>query len=247
MVQRLGENKGMPDVPKLDLTGALAEFWLQINYAAYHMAYVRVYSQSAALQTNVDQLRGQNQEFRDLGQIDIIICRTHLAAFFWHLEHVFEIFHSAITRGKKEHPELRYFYGYEKFLDQIEEDLVRQEIKDYRNMSHENPGIIGCRWSEEQKFSHHFLPTIRGHRPKEDVEMNALLVQYFEFAANVWLDFVPEPFKTAFPRDFKFPVTVPYSFVGELPEGLETARQLEVSVESYQRRSPTVAIKDIER
>jgi len=61
MSERLGDKREMPDVPKLDLTGALAEIWFQINYAAYHMAYVRVYSQSAALRTQVDQVRAQSK------------------------------------------------------------------------------------------------------------------------------------------------------------------------------------------
>ena len=51
MKQRLGEKREMPDVPKQDFVDALAEIWFQINFAAYHMAYVRVYSQSEALRT----------------------------------------------------------------------------------------------------------------------------------------------------------------------------------------------------
>ena len=51
MNHRLGDKREMPDVPKLDFVGALAEIWFQINYAAYHLAYVRVYSQSDALRT----------------------------------------------------------------------------------------------------------------------------------------------------------------------------------------------------
>ena len=100
MTERLGDKREMPNVPKLDLTGALAEIWFQINYAAYHMAYVRVYSQSAALRTQVDQVRAQVQATRDDAQIDVVICRTHLAAFFWYLEHVFEALRTAITRGQ---------------------------------------------------------------------------------------------------------------------------------------------------
>jgi hypothetical protein len=101
MSQRLGDKREMPDVPKMDFVDALAEIWFQINFAAYHMAYVRVYSQSEALRTKTAVLRGQEQLVRDQVQVDIIICRTHLAAFFWHLEHVFEALRSAITRGQR--------------------------------------------------------------------------------------------------------------------------------------------------
>ena len=51
MSQRLGDKREMPDVPKFDFVDALSEIWVQISFAAYHMAYVRVYSQSDALRT----------------------------------------------------------------------------------------------------------------------------------------------------------------------------------------------------
>jgi hypothetical protein len=117
----------------------LAEIWFQINYAAYHLAYVRVYSQSDGLRTKTDVLRDQEQPVRNHVQVDIVICRTHLASFFWHLEHVFEALRTAITRGKKEHPEEKYFWAYEKRLDELEQLTIRQEIKDYRNMGTRTP------------------------------------------------------------------------------------------------------------
>lgn len=237
MSQRLGDKREMPDVPKLDFVGALAEIWFQINYAAYHLAYVRVYSQSDALRTSLDVIREQEQPTRDLAQVDVVICRTHLAAFFWHAEHVFEALRTAITRGQKELPEEKFFWAYEKRLDKIEQFAIRQEIRDYRNMGHQNPAIIGSKWDGEGRFLHHFLPTISGHEPKEDVEMNTRLQQYFEFAANVWLEFAPGDFKEKFPRDFRFPVTVPYMFSGELPQELNGTPQLEVQIESYDRES----------
>jgi hypothetical protein len=243
MSQRLvGDKREMPDVPKLTFVGALAEIWFQINYAAYHLAYVRVYSQSDALRTRTDVLRDQEQPVRDHVQVDIVICRTHLASFFWHLEHVFEALRTAITRGKKEHPEEKYFWAYEKRLDELERLPIRQEIKDYRNMGHQNPAIIGTKWDGEGRFLHHFLPTISGHQPQEDVEMNTRLQQYFEFATNVWIEFAPGDYKEKFPRDFRFPVTVPYLFAGELPEELKGVLQLEVCVQSYNREQPDAEV-----
>ena len=82
MSQRFGDKREMPDVPKFDFVDALAEIWFQINFAAYHMAYVRVYSQSDALRTQTQVLRAQEQDVRNDVQIDIVICRSHLAAFF---------------------------------------------------------------------------------------------------------------------------------------------------------------------
>ncbi len=223
----------------MDFIDALAEIWMQINNAAYHMAYVRVYSQSAALQTKPDEIRKQEQPVRDHAQIDTVICRTHLAAFFWHLEHVFEALQTAIKRGQKEHADLKYFWAYEKRLDAIEELAIRLEIRDYRNMAHEIPAIIGCRWdAQDHHFVHHFLPTLSGYENKEHIDLNTRLQQFFEFAANVWLEFAPGDFKEKFPRDFRFPVTVPYMFLGELPKELSGVPQLEVSVESYSKEKP---------
>jgi hypothetical protein len=111
MVQRLGDKRDVPEVPKLDFPGALAEIWFQISYAAYHLAYVRVYSQSAALRTKPEVLRDRERTTRDRAQVDVVICRAHLAAFFWHLEHLFEALRAAITRGQKEYPEAKYFWS----------------------------------------------------------------------------------------------------------------------------------------
>ena len=76
MSQRLGDKREMPDVPKFDFIDALAEIWFQISFAAYHMAYVRVYSQSDALRTRTQVLRAQEQDLRDYVQTDIVICRV---------------------------------------------------------------------------------------------------------------------------------------------------------------------------
>ena len=67
--------------------------------------------------------------------------------------------------------------------------------------------------------------------------MNTRLQQYFEFAVNVWLEFAPGELKDKFPRDFRFPITVPYMYLGQLPKELRTAHQLEVVVQSYKREN----------
>ena len=67
----------MPDVPEMDFVGALCEIWFGLNCAAYHLAYTRVYLQTAALQTDVDQLRRREQHIRDKTQVDVVICRAH--------------------------------------------------------------------------------------------------------------------------------------------------------------------------
>lgn len=168
-------------------------------------------------------------------QSDLIICRAHLAAFFWQLNHVFEALRAATTRGQKEHADLKFFWAYEKSLDEIEALEIRKEIRDYRNKSHEHPAIIGCSWQSKGKFSHHFLPTIAGRETKESIELTDQLQKYFEFVANVWLSFVPEKLKAQFPRDFRFTITVPHSYIGELPAELKDAPQLQVWIESFER------------
>lgn len=225
----------MPDVPDVDFVGSLAEIWLGINNAAYHLAYVRVYLQTVALRTRPSELRKLEQSIRDQTQVDLVICRAHLAAFFWQLAHVFEALQTAITRGQKEHGEKKYFWQWGEEFKKIDENPIRREISDYRNKAHQLPAIIGCSWDADGKFVHHFLPTIEGHTPKESTDMNALLQIYFEYVANVWLSFAPGDFKDKFPRNFTFPVTVPYSFLGELPPELKSVPQLAVVVEAYNK------------
>ena len=227
----------MPDVPDPDFVGALCEIWFPINYAAYHFAYVRVYLETAALQTHVEKLREEDQAFRDMAQIDVIVCRAHLAAFFWQIDHVFEALGIAINKGQKEHPHQKYFWSFGKVLEQIHEEPIYKEINAYRNKSHEFPGVIGSKWEDKGKgpvFVHHFLPTIAGHDPKENIDINDQLQKYFEFAANAWLSFAPGDYKQKFPRDFRFTVTVPHTFIGKLPtEFQDQVKQLEVHVVAH--------------
>ena len=209
---------------------AFAEIWFQINYAAYHMAYVRVYSQSEALRTKADELRKQEQSARDYGQVDIVICRAHLAAFFWQLEHVFDALRTAIKHGKEEHPKEKYFWNYEKRLDEIEAFPIRQEIKDYRNMGHQLPAVIGTSWDDKGNFLYHFLPTIDGHEAKESTDLNTLLSHYLRFVADVCLEFAPGEYKEKLPKEFKFPVTIPNYFAGELLKELKGLPRLEIEI-----------------
>ena len=205
----------MPDVPDVDFIGALCELWFGLSCAAYHLSYVRAYSQSSALQTEVEQLRKAEQAVRDLTQVDVIICRAHLAAFFWQLEHVFESLRIAITRGQKEHAELTYFWAFEKRLAEINQTVERREISAYRNAGHQIPAIIGCAWQDGGVFRHHFLPHIDGLTDTREIDMNDRLQHYFEFVSNFWFSFVPPNLKPKFSPNFNFPLTVPYSYIGD--------------------------------
>ena len=51
------EQNSMPDVPNPDFVGAVCEIWFTVNYAAYHLAYTRVYLQTRSMQTPVEELR----------------------------------------------------------------------------------------------------------------------------------------------------------------------------------------------
>jgi hypothetical protein len=85
------------------------------------------------------------------------------------------------------------------------------------------------------RFLHHFLPSIEGHQARESVELNQQLQTYFEYVVNLWLSFVPEPLKSKFPRNFTFPVTVQFSYLGELPAELDGIPPLSVSLEAFER------------
>jgi len=226
----------MPDVPNLDFVGAVCEIWFTVNYAAYHLAYTRVYLQTRSMQTPVEELRLDEQSIKDKGQVDLSICRSHLASFFWELHHVFEALETAINRGKKENPNERNFYSQERELKAIRETPIPREIEAYRNQGHCIPAIIGQKWEEKGgKFLHHFLPSVEGHELKDSIDLNHQLQAYFEYVVNLWLYFVPQPLKAKFPRSFRFPVTVPFFYLGELPTELASVPQLEVCLEAFEK------------
>src|SRR6266567_3542345 len=228
-------DKKMPDVPQMDFVGSMVEIWFALNCVAYHLAFVRVYLQTAALQTKASEMAKLEEDLRNTAQADLVICRAHLAAFFWQLDHVFEALDISMKRGQKEQPEVRYFWSYENQLKKIEQESTRREINAYRNMAHQTPAIIGIKWSGDHKFLHHFLPTISGLSQNDETDMSAKLQEYFEYTANIWLSFAPSEFKKRFPRDFRFVVTVPHSYIGELPRELERLPQLEVHIEAYDK------------
>ncbi len=229
----------MPDVPVPDFVGALCEIWFGLSSAAYHLAYVRVYLHTGALQIPPDDLRKEEQVLRDMAQVDVIICRAHLASFFWQLDHVFEALRAAIIRGQKEHPENRNFWSWEEWLKKVEALPISREINAYRNKAHEIPAIIGCGWDKDHKFTHHFLPTIEGYEPKENIDIKDQLQKYFEHTAAVWHHFAPPDLK--FPHDFKFTVTIPYTHLGGLPPELDGVQQLEVEIEAFNKEEVIVA------
>lgn len=76
------------------------------------------------------------------------------------------------------------------------------------------PALLRSTLPRISEFVRHFLPPLTGHDQKEPIDINVQLQGYFEFVANVWLSFVPGDFKQKFPRNFKFLVTIPHSFLG---------------------------------
>lgn len=176
MVEYAGQNT-MPDIPPMDVIDAISEIWSVLNFAAYHLAYVRTYTNTMALQTDVDEIRKLEHPKRELLQEDLLICRAHLAAFFWQIDHILEALRIAIRRGQKEHPEAKYFWTWEKELDKLEQTDIWKQINGYRNKAHEIPAIIGCKWeSKGGKFVGHFLPGLVGQKQDESLCLNDQLV-----------------------------------------------------------------------
>jgi hypothetical protein len=152
-----------------------------VRDSAYHLAYTRVYLQTRALQTSVDELQRDQQAVREQGQVDLFICRAHLAAFFWQLHHVFEALELAIRKGKKDYQTERYFYSAERKLQTIRQSAIPREIDAYRNEGHNIPAILGQQWNADGNFVHHFLPSLAGHEAKESIDLNEQLKTYFEY------------------------------------------------------------------
>jgi hypothetical protein len=79
MTVRVRGKSDMSAVPDPGLDGALSEIWSGINHSAYHLSYVGVYLQSAALQAPPSVLRNQEQGIRDQLQADVVISGAHIA------------------------------------------------------------------------------------------------------------------------------------------------------------------------
>jgi hypothetical protein len=47
MATRERKQNDMPAVPEPDFVGTVCEIWFALSYAAYHLAYTRVYLQTA--------------------------------------------------------------------------------------------------------------------------------------------------------------------------------------------------------
>ena len=224
----------MPDVPSPNFIDLLAETWFPLSYAAYHMAYVRIYTQSNMFLYKKEVMHQQKEDVRVGAQEDLVICRANLSAFFMQLEHVFESVRRTVKKFKKDLP--NFFVAFEPWLDEQEKLAMRLEIRDYRNHGHQIPAIIGAKWDGET-LSHLFLPHIDGHAVQDDVELNERLRRYFEFTANIWLKLIPNGLEDTFPLDFNYPVTIPALYAGELPPGLENVRQLFVTVKAFADRA----------
>ena len=97
MTARERNQNDMPDVPAPDFVGSLCEIWSSINYAAYHLVYVRVYLQIAALQTDVEQIRQQEQTIRESTQPNRGCNEQHALAPFIHLAYYFRLMFALIT------------------------------------------------------------------------------------------------------------------------------------------------------
>jgi hypothetical protein len=79
------------------------------------------------------------------------------------------------------------------------------------------------------------LPSLAGHEAKESIDLNEQLQTYFEYVENAWRLFVPDPLKSRFPRSFRFPVTVPFFPLGEVPAEVRGLPQLEIVLEAGDR------------
>ena len=71
MIVRGKNENDIPDVSDPDFVGTLCEIWFAINYAAYHLAYVRVYLQTEALQTHGNEIRQAEQAYKDMTQAEL--------------------------------------------------------------------------------------------------------------------------------------------------------------------------------
>jgi hypothetical protein len=224
--------------PIQDFDGMVAEVWHTLNVCLYHAAYVRVYADTGAM-----RLAGSKrahaatqplpQAERDMLQEDAIVFRAHFAGVIWQLRHLVELLGKAYKHceGGIVTAEQRT-----KLAKALADDPIADEIRVYRNLSHEFSGVVITIHDATDAFVAHVFPPSDAKAPEQrapldeteiqkavrERELNMKLEAYCNHVAGYCeglFRIIDAKYKmTVIPRSHGFLVTVPHSYQGQLPE-----------------------------
>jgi len=226
--------------PKQDFEGMAAEIWQGLNVCLYYAAYVRIYADSTAMRLAGSRRRETimqqiSQTDRDHLQEGVIVFRAHFSGVLWQLHHLAdELVRLAHKRCYQEGIVTKE--RYDALVKALDDDPIVEEIRAYRNLSHQFAGVIVTYHDQSDAFIAHAFPPLDGERPErnqaevsrnepgiQERELNAKLQAYCNhlggYCEGLFRIIDAKYGKTALPRSRGFVVTIPHSYQGQLPEG----------------------------
>ncbi len=229
--------------PKQDFEGMAAEIWQGLNICLYHAAYVRIYANTTAMhlagskprQTVIQQM---SQADRDCLQEDVDVFRAHFAGVLWQLHHLAdELLRVTYRRCKEE--DIVTKQRYDDLVRALDDDPLLQEIRAYRNLSHQLAGVIVTYHDQSDAFIAHAFPPLDEHPERSQAEVsldnpgikerevNTKLQAYCNrlggYCEGLFKIIDTKYGKTMLPRSRGFVLTIPHSYQGQLPEGAREA------------------------
>jgi hypothetical protein len=229
-------------LPTQDFGGMVAEVWHTLNVCLYHAAYVRVYANTDAMRlAGSKRAHGATQPLSqtelELLQEDEIVFRAHFASVLWQLRHLVKLLDEAYKHCEKE--SIVTAEQRAKLAKALEDDPIVEEIRVYRNLSHEFSGVvITIHDDATDAFIAHVFPPLDAKTPEQRAPLDEVAIQKAvqERELNMKLGaycnhlggyceglfrVIEAKHKTAvIPRSQGFLVTVPRSYQGRMPPGV---------------------------
>jgi len=230
------------NLPPQGVEGVACEIWQNLDMCLYHSAYVRVYANTVAMRTvgnkqSRPKLALLPPKDRDALQEDVITFRAHFAGLFWQLNHMRELLNGVYNRCVEEG--IMTAEQRDVLKKKLEDDPVLQEIREYRNFSHEFAGVVTvcheARPDGKHVFMFHFLPPRKGQPAVPEIMNDAeiALAHERELLMKVQLycnricgicegvfRYMDAKYGTVlFPRSRGFQITIPRSYLGQVPDG----------------------------
>lgn len=217
----------------------MAEVWHTLNVCLYHAAYVRVYADTGAMRL-VGSKRAHaatqplSQAERDMLQEDALVFRAHFAGVLWQLRHLSELLCTAYRRCKQEGIVTKE--RHDELVKALVADPMVEEIRLYRNLSHQFSGVVITIHDVSDAFVAHVFPPLDAKAPEQrasldeaeiqkavqERELNMKLEAYWNHLAGYCeglFRIIDAKYKmTVIPRSQGFLVTVPHSYQGQLPK-----------------------------
>lgn len=263
-VFREQKERGKRRFPKQDLLGMISEIWQGLDHSLHHSAYLQTYSNSYAIQTVGSRHYMTKvhptmpQDIRNQIQEDLTTFRVHLAGTFWQLDHLAnELVPAAYKLCLKEGVLTRD--QYDQLMDRLESDALLKEISERRNLSHQFAGVVVNLFdSQTNTLIASLLPDLDGVdvalnlqdrplTPEETEEMrkrelHTKLAECFGHVTGICeglFRYIDAKYGTqVFPRSAGFLVTIPHSYLGQIPEGAAGAIYVKVEREEVAASAP---------